>query len=412
MHKLKALWAPYLGLPSAVYAIFVAKVINAMGAFVFPMLTLILTDKIGLKETEAGLWISLSGLLFAPANLLGGKLADHFGRKKLIILFESLGVLAYFICAFKPVDMTTAYLLIGAMCLFGAAEPAHNALVADLTTPKNREGAYSLIYMGFNLGFVIGPALGGLLFEKHLFWFFFGDGATGLIAILLFLFFVKETLPKDEEAEHVPLLEKKEGGSIFKVILKRPILLYYALISLGYNFVYAQWGFLFPMQVKQSFSNGATLYGLMASFNGLIVILCTPLITKLSLGVQSLKKICLGGLLYTVGFGMLGFCTQVPLFFISVFIFTIGEIVISISHMPFIANHTPASHRGRMSAILPMLMGIGYTISPFVVGKGLEAFSIAQMWILLGFIGLASALLMGLLSRMDRKNKGRLAHKN
>ena len=43
--------------------------------------------------------------------------------------------------------------------------PAYDALLADLTNPDNRKGAYSLVYMGWNLGFAIGPAIAGMLFQ-------------------------------------------------------------------------------------------------------------------------------------------------------------------------------------------------------------------------------------------------------
>lgn len=67
-------------------------------------------------------------------------------------------------------------------------------------------------------------------------------------------------------------------------------------------------------------------------------------------------------MLYTVGFGMLGFINSIPFVYISIIIITLGEIVMTISSAPFIVNHTPASHRGRMDAVLPIIMGLGFTI--------------------------------------------------
>ncbi len=72
----------YQGLRREVYIIFVAKIVNAMGCFVFPLLALILTDKIGLSKSETGKLMSLFGVLFIPASMIGGKLCDVIGRKK------------------------------------------------------------------------------------------------------------------------------------------------------------------------------------------------------------------------------------------------------------------------------------------------------------------------------------------
>ncbi|GAB6153383.1 hypothetical protein JCM17380_21330 [Desulfosporosinus burensis] len=76
---------------------------------------------------------------------------------------------------------------------------------------------------------------------------------------------------------------------------------------LGYNFAYAQWSFLLPMQTMQNFSSdGAKYFGYMAGFNGLVVMLFTPIVTKITEGMISMRRMVLGGLLYALGFGMLG----------------------------------------------------------------------------------------------------------
>jgi len=60
-------------------------------------------------------------------------------------------------------------------------------------------------------------------------------------------------------------------------------------------------------------------------------------------------------MLYTVGFGMLVFTNSIPFIYISVIIITLGEIVITISSAPFIANHTPESHRENKKKVASLL---------------------------------------------------------
>jgi len=112
-----------------------------------------------------------------------------------------------------------------------------------------------------------------------------------------------------------------------------------------------------------------------------------------------------GGLFYAVGFGMLGFFNSSIDFYLSVFIFTLGEIVLAISTSPFIANHTPASHRGRMSAVIPMIFGMGYTLGPIGMGQILGVMSIESAWILVGVVSIIAACFMFLLEVIeDRKS--------
>lgn len=403
--KFKKLLKPYMGLPKEIYVVFIARIVNAMGMFVFPLLTLLLTKKIGMSKVEAGAWISIQGVIFMLVSLVGGKLADTIGRKKLIIVFDSLAALCYIGCAFIEPSMAMVYLImLGGACM-GMSDPAHNSLIADLTTPENRDGAFSLIYLGFNIGFALGPLLGGMLFENHLRIFFLGDAITAIIATLLILIFVGETIHKTkEQASENSELEKAESGSIIRVLLKRPILIYFSLIAIGYNFVYSQWGFLIPLHTEFNFPNeGAALYGKLGSFNGLIVMILTPFITSFFVKKKNTRKIVYGGILYVFGFGMLGFISTKLAFFLSVLIFTIGEILITISMMPFIANHTPASHRGRMNSVLPILMGLGYTVAPVISGKALEFISIETAWRYIGIIMIISTLFMLKLDNSDHK---------
>lgn len=405
--KITKTFDPYRGLPKEVYIIVFARFINALGLFVFPLLVFILTQKVGLTEAEAGFWITLTGFIWIPTSLIGGKLTDIIGRKKIIVFFDTLAALTFIACAFTEPSMNMVYLIMLSTFFLGFTEPAHGALIADITTPENRTGAYSLSYLGFNLGYAVGPVLGGILLKFNLLRILFIiDATTALIAVSLVFFFIKETFKNTkEELSENRHLEKSESGSILNVLFKRPILIYFSLIMFGYNFTYAQWGFLMPLHLAEKFNDqGSVIYGTLSAFNGCIVVGFTTFLTTLLHKKPNLRKIVYGGILYAVGLGLLGYINMLPAFYLSIFIFTIGEIVVTISFMPFIANHTPASHRGRMNSVLPLIMGIGYTIAPLSTGKTLEFISIETAWKIISIVSLISALFMYLLEKMDKKH--------
>ncbi|MDF2545256.1 MAG: transporter [Anaerosolibacter sp.] len=408
MKYLKQLFTPYKGLPKEVYVIFVARIINALGCFVMPLMTIILKDSIGLSDQLTGVYISAAGLLFLPASMIGGKLADTIGRKKVIILFDSMAAVLYISCSFMIPSMKMIYVIMAAAACLVTAGPAHDSLMADITTPQNRESAYALSYMGWNLGFAIGPFVGGMLYEKYLPLVFLGDAVTALLSLSLVVLFIKETIHKTEEeiTDESRVLEKREQGSIFSVLIKRPVLIYFALIIFGFNFVYSQWSFLIPIHMLEKFpAHKAEYYGSLASFNGLIVILFTPLITYYFQKSKSIRRMVYGGFLYAIGFGMLGLFNGLVHFFISAFIFTLGEILLAISTAPFIANHTPASHRGRMSAVIPMIFGMGQTLGPIGMGQILTYTGIEPAWLLMGGIGMIFTILMFILEQKEEKKQ-------
>jgi MFS family permease len=406
MNTIKTLLKPYMGLRKEIYIIFISKTINAMGALIFPFMTLLLNTKIGLSGAETGFYITLIGIFYAPASLIGGKLCDSFGRKKILITFELLAALCYTVCLALLPGMMMVYTLIAAAFFFGIAGPSHDAMTADLTTAEQREGAYSLNYLGFNLGFAFAQVLAGFLFKDHLKIMFLIDILTALTGILLIALFVGETLNSTENEPSED--EQHSDRSIIFILLSKPVLLFFAVAAFGYKFVYSQWTFLVPLHAEFNFpEGGARLFGVLGSFNALIVVFCTPLITALLNKKTNIRRIFYAGILFTIGFGLLGFISVKAAFFVSVFIFTIGEILEAISTMPFIMNHTPASHRGRMSSVIPLIMGAGYSIGPLVMGNVLDRKGFEKSWMIAASVVLLSTLAMkGIDLSQNRKAKG------
>jgi MFS family permease len=395
---------PYKGLPREVYVLFISKMVVAIGAFVYPMLTLLFTKKIGLGEAEAGKWVAAIGLVYLPASLIGGKICDTLGRKRVLVVCDVCASICYAICGFMEPSMNMIYLIGMGIFFFGVADPAHSSIVADVTTPENRDGAFSLTYLGFNIGFAVGPLVGGLLFENHLRWFFLGDAITTMLATVLIAVFIKETIHHTEEGlDDSRTMERREEGSIFSVVKKRPQIIVFALIFFGYNFAYSMWGFLMPLHVESVYiGKGAAIFGKLSALNGLVVMMFTPILTKVFIQKAHIRKMVYGGILYVIGFGLLGYVSHITAFIASVFIFTLGEIVCAISSMPYINNNTPVSHRGRMNALLPILFGAGYSVGPLVMGRVLEKTSIAYAWHIISVVLLVSTFGMILLDQSEK----------
>ena len=77
---MKNIITQYAGLRREVYVLFVGRIVTAMGSFVWPMLTFLLTTKLGFSDGVATLFIATAGLISLPMALLGGRLADRFPR--------------------------------------------------------------------------------------------------------------------------------------------------------------------------------------------------------------------------------------------------------------------------------------------------------------------------------------------
>lgn len=378
--------------------LFVARIVNSLGAFVHPLLTLILTEKLGLSSDEAGTMITILLLTQVPLTLAGGKLADKYGRRRLIVLFQFLGASAYIVCGLVPVSHATIYLIMAASYFYAVAQPAMDSVTTDVTRAGARKEAFALLYMGFNLGFVFGPMIGGILFKQYLPWLFIGDALTTIVSNILFMIFIKETLPKKENGADAPQLERFEEGSALKVLWQRKIILVYALIMMLLQFVYSQWAFALPLQMEALFENGSGAYGILASFNGFLVIVLTPLVTPIIRRCKALRGVLAGALLYAAAFAMLIFIRALPLFYVSMLVLTTGEVIMTIDGGVFVAGMLPSSHRGRLNSIYHTIANMGRVISPAVIGWIIAAGGMTTSWaVISGTAVIGSAALFALI---------------
>lgn len=411
--RIRSALQPYLRLPVSIYIIFTATIINGIGIFVFPFMTLILTRNLGYDPKTAGIIMMLLSTAYIPGGFIGGKLADRFGRKKVMMVTQLVSVAAFVPCGFLGNSPLIVLFIAISIFFDGITDPARQAMQTDLTTPENRQTAFSLIYLGHNLGFALGPLIAGFLFNRAPQWIFWGNALAAGIAVLLVLAFVPETKPTNEQLEqslHSDSSEKAVQGGLIKALLSRPFLLLYVFITTWYGFVYAQHRFLLPLQTDQLFgAGGAPLYGLLMTFNAVIVVVFNiPLVAALK-RFGPVVNTAIAGFLYALGFGMLGLIHSKWLFFVSVFIWTAGEIVNATNSEVYVANHTPMSHRGRFNAVIPLIWGFGWGVSTWYSGMLTEAFGLNTTWLLMGLIAASAALGVLLLNSVEQRRKKRRA---
>ena len=179
--------------------VFITVFLDMVGfGLIMPVLPGLIEDVGKMDVADASLiggWLffafSLTQFLFGPAM---GNLSDAYGRRPLLLLAVlGLGI-DYMIMALAP---TLPWLFAGRLFagFCGASYVVANAFIADITAPENRAKAFGLMGAAFGLGFVIGPAIGGLLgtFGPRI-PFFVAAAVSGLN--LIFGYFVlPETLP-------------------------------------------------------------------------------------------------------------------------------------------------------------------------------------------------------------------------
>jgi MFS family permease len=397
----------YRGLPRPVYAMFFAQVVNSIGHLVYPFLTFFLTQRLGYSSGAAGAFIFVASTAFVPGSLVGGKLADTLGRKRVLITAQGLAAAMLIPCAFLGTSPLIPWLLIGSNLFGGAADPCHEAITTDITRSDQRQAAFSFLYLGHNIGFAVGPIIAGFLFVHSLRWLFLGDVITTFIALAFVAVLVPETKPTDEEieahGEHSEN-ERAETGGLLKALLKRPFLLGFAFLSLLLTFVYSQYTFSLPLQMEFLYPrSGPVYYGTLMTINALVVIFLTAPAIALTKKLRPLIVVGIAAVLFAAGFGMIFLVTSVPLLVFSTIVWTLGEILQATNTNVYIANHTPISHRGRFNSVLPIIIGTGFALGPPVMGQYIESYGVTAVWALTFYISLAGSAGLFLLYFLERR---------
>ena len=398
----------YGGLKKPVYILFFARIVNRMGDFVKLFLTLYLTQILGLPTETAGMYVMLSAGASMAGGMLGGSLTDIFGRRRMILGLQMTSALLVGTCGFLPPDISIAWFLIVAAGAMGAVRPVVNSIVADITASERRQRAYSLLYLGTNIGVAIGPMIAGFLFRNYLQWIFWGDALTTLVAFTLVLFFVPETKPSkadiSESMQGEFHLEQAEEGSAFRALLRRPVLLLFAPLGVMSNFIYSQHAFTIPLHLSELWGErGAEMFGSIMSLNAVVVLIATTGVLFVFGRFKPLYNMVFASLFFMLGFGMLNIVRTFPLFLVSTVLWTLGEIIMVTNLSVFIANHTPISHRGRFNGLLSVIFGLGFTIGPYISGFVIEAIGIEGMWKITGIVAAVNAAMFLILYRYDQQ---------
>ncbi len=181
------------------------------------------------------LFASFSLAQFLATPILG-RLSDKFGRKPVLflcILGTSLS-LGLFAMAQSVLMLFVARILDG---ITGGNVSVAQAVVADTTSGAERAKAFGILGAAFGFGFLLGPALGGIIGQVGItapFWF---AAALGLVASLLCLFLFKETLPKEKRSikHDEPLFHWKTLRTAAFAPLTGVALLLTLLMSIAHN---------------------------------------------------------------------------------------------------------------------------------------------------------------------------------
>lgn len=402
---MKSLLNQYRGLRREIYILFFGRMVTNLGSMVWPVMTMILSQKLGFSASEISYFFVGTSVVSLPASLLGGKLADRFNKKRIIIICDAVSVLCFFISAALPLGIPSVLIMVFAGIFQNVEYPSYDALFADLSTTKDRERAYSLEYLGANLGLVLSPTIAGLLFQNYLWLSFLISGVAIGLSTLLIGLLIRDITPVEDNSVESAYQEKKEGVGIFQVLKENPLIFLYLACGILYGAAYGQYNYIMPLDMAAVHGeSGAVIFGTVSSLNCIVVVIFTPIITKVFAKMRDTGKMITGRILvfsgYLIFLVLLGF---IPGYYAAMLIFTWGEIFATISEGPYVSTRVPASHRGRINGIMTIAHTAIIGVVDLIVGQVYDRGGSLPTWILILSVAALSTGLAVILKVRDRK---------
>ncbi|MBM6629613.1 multidrug efflux MFS transporter NorA [Mammaliicoccus vitulinus] len=199
-------------------------------SIVIPVLPTILYD-LDLNGSDLGVLVAVFALFQMIASPFGGRFADKFGKKIIIII----GLLLFSISEFIFAMGDTFSILLLSRVLGGISAafvmPGVNGMIGDLSTSEDRAKNFSYMSAVINTGFIVGPGVGGFLAEiSHRMPFYFAGG-LGIIALLFSIFLLKEASEDDSTETKKTKVKEPFPYKLFVVPIIIMLILSYGLAS-------------------------------------------------------------------------------------------------------------------------------------------------------------------------------------
>lgn len=357
------------------------------GTIIFPFFSLYITERFNVGMTQAGLLLGSFSLFGFIGSMVGGALADRFGRKVMVIF--GLVFSAASSVAFGLVNEFAMFYVIAIFVGFlsDVAGPAHQAMIADLLPEEQRSEGYGIMRIAVNLAWIVGPIIGGVLAGVSYLLLFVLDAISSLIVAGIVFRFIPETKPQPEEGDEPESLGKTLMG--YAQVAKDGLFVAFIAANIFTLFAYGQIYNTLSVFLRDVHGQSESGYGFLMSANATLVVLTQLWITSKVKKWPPMLVLALGTGFYLVGLSMYGFVTSYGLFLVAMLIVTTGEMIVLPVSQALAAQFSPVDMRGRYMAFFGISWIVPSIIGPGLSGMVLDGPNPQALWY---FCGLSCAL--------------------
>jgi len=348
---------------------------------------------LGANALEVGLIITVYALaqfLFTPVL---GSLSDHYGRKPIItisLLIEAASLALTALAGSLPLLLAARFVGgIGASNI-GSAQ----AVVSDITTPQERAKGMGLIGAAIGLGFVIGPALAGILSPLGQAVPFWVAGAVALLNALLVLCFFPET---HKQRASTGMQLHAGWAALFSgwrnAFRQRTIA---RLVGINFLFTVAFTAMeaIFALFSQHTFGWGAVQNGYVFTYIGVLIVIMQGGLVGQLVKRWNEQRVMIGGLvLLGIGLILLAFSTQIAWLLLTLAILSIGDGAVTPTVSTLLSFSSVADAQGETLGFAQGMAGLARVIGPLLAGLLYDRIGAGIPFIAGGILGILAVLL-------------------
>lgn len=339
--------------------------VSALGfALSIPFISIYFNAKLGLSITEVGIFFGVMAIVRAIFQGIGGEVSDRIDRRSILIFAQGARSVALLMIAIAigfdwGFWAVAGFLVVSS--IFGAVfQPIANAMVSDILPEHLRLDGYAITRSALNLGWAVGPALGGLMAARSYASLFIAASIVTLFASLLFLFFLKPVA-----------YERAKDKFRFKdiIALKNDrIFLTHSALTFVLFIVVAQLIAPFSIYAVQIVGLSELELGYLFAANGLLVGFCQLPVTRLLSGIKMTTQLAIGAVLYAIGYTLVGAVNGFWFLMMALVVVTMGELAISPPSITLASRLAPKGQMGRYMGVYGFMMASGWSFGPLYGG--------------------------------------------
>ena len=380
----------FKGLSQETWMLSIVMLINRSGAMVIPFLGVYMTTHLNFSLRDSGAVLSAFGLGSVVGSYIGGWITDRIGEYKVQSWSLLLSVPLFCLLPQFKTELSLGVMIFVLSLVSECFRPANSVAITKYAKPGNLTRAFSLNRMAVNLGFSIGPALGGILAAISYDFLFYTNAFTVFVAALVYIYFFKERNKKVQlkKEEIIPeeITSKANPYRDTKFLI-------YSFFCLLFSICFFQIFSSLTIFYEKVAGLDQTKIGYLLAFSGLVVVLLEMLLVnvaekKFTLG----KTLFLGSLFCGISYLMLIFNYNFYYLALAMVFLSVGEIWA----LPFMSTITAIRSEGKNKGAYMGLNGMAFSaafvITPLVGTRFAQAYGFDALWIVTGIIFLITAV--------------------